>query len=116
MLCLYVGIYGTAVHLPKYSSLLVDSGSGDSQDIACIFSDSSTLYGENVRMIFSPIEEYIGSCNDLNDYWTYLVAIMSLCFIGLLVSVVGIITNCITPCVEDRYQHSWKPSSSIPDV
>ncbi len=103
-------MYGTAVHLPQFSELL-DTSSGGGQEIRCIFSEDSVLFGDNVRAVLSPIEEYVPSCNDLNDYWTYLIAIMSLSFIGLVVSIVGIISNCITPCVEDHYQHSWKPGN-----
>ncbi len=105
------GAYGTAVHLSEYDNLLSTS-SGGGQMTACIFSDSSSLYTTNVKNFFSPIEELIPDCNDLNEYWTYLVAIMSLSFIGLIVSIVGIFSNCITPCVEDYYQHSWKPGTT----
>ena len=106
-----IGVYGTAVHLPQFSELLT-TGSGGNQEINCIFSEDSTLFGSEARRFLSPIEEYVPSCNELNEFWTYLVALMSLSFIGLVVSIVGIISNCITPCVEDHYQHSWKPGNS----
>ena len=80
----------------------------------CVFSESSELYPENVRNVFQPIEEFVPSCDDLDEYWTFLVSIMSLSFIGLLVSIVGILTNCITPCVEDQYEQVWRPKT--PDV
>ena len=111
-----LGLYGTAVHLPSYNTLInispqTGSGSGVTNSISCIFSENSRLYPENVRLAFRPFEDYIPSCNDLNNYWTYLIGIMSLCFIAIVISFVAVITNCITPCVEDRYSNVWRPKT-----
>lgn len=102
-----IGLYGTAIYLPTYNSLTV-AGSGSGSNILCIFSQQSQLYSDEFRIIFRPLDSYVPSCNDLSEYWTYLIAIMSLCFVGCVISVVAIFTNCITPCVEDRYSHSWR--------
>ena len=111
---LFTGVYGTAVHLPGFSELTIGSGMSQNSSTLCVFSESSELYPENVRNVFQLIEEFVPRCDDLDEYWTFLVSIMSLSFIGLLVSIVGILTNCITPCVEDQYEQVWRPKT--PDV
>ncbi|XP_003382524.1 PREDICTED: uncharacterized protein LOC100634672 [Amphimedon queenslandica] len=111
------GLYGTAVHLPNFNSLIDSTvtGSGSNANstntIRCIFSEDSELYSDNFRIVMNSLDTIIPSCDDLSDYWTYLIAIMSLCFIGTLVSLVALIVNCITPCVEDSYTKTYRPDS-----
>lgn len=115
-LFLFAGLYGTSVHLTGFDLLtdmpLGGSGSGQTSTTRCIFADSSPLYSSNFRTALSPLDTIVPSCEDLENVWTYLVANMSLCFIGLLVSMVAIVTNCITPCLEESYSKTWRPDDS----
>ena len=72
----------------------------------CIFAANSPLYTPEFRNTFRPIDGLVNSCENLLDYWEYLISLMSLSFMGLLMSVIAITSNCITPCVEERY-NSW---------
>jgi len=78
----------------------------------CIFFNGSNLYSVEFSNAFRPVDAIVGSCRDLADYWEFLISIMSLSFMGLLISVIAIITNCITPCVEDRYDSEWSPGKT----
>ena len=103
------GLYGTSVQLDGFDDLQgLGSGGG-----MCIFSESSPLYSEQFRNTFRPIDGLVGSCEDLGGYWEYLVALMSLSVMGLLVSAVAIVSNCITPCCADRYEEKWAPSTDV---
>lgn len=114
------GLYGTAVHLPNFNALVESTiiGSGNhanatTNTIRCIFSEDAGLYNERFRVVMNSLDTVVPSCDDLNDYWTYLVANMSLCFLGFLVSMVAMFGNCITPCVEDNYTKTktFRPDS-----
>lgn len=69
----------------------------------CIFADGSPLYTAQLSEALRPIDSLVTSCVDLADYWTYLIGLMSLCFVGFILSGVAIISNCIVPCVEGEY-------------
>ena len=110
------GIYGVTVILPGYDSIVL-TGGGDSNftlsnstvAVDCIFSPGSQLYSEQIRSVLQPLDMFVPTCSQLDVFWTHLVANMSLCFIGCLISAVAAITNCATPCVEDRYRRKWSP-------
>jgi hypothetical protein len=107
------GLYGTSVHLPTFADLITPGQNGsNTSTIQCIFSDGSQLYSNDFRMVFAVIDDQVTNCSDLNTYWSYLIALMSLCFVGMVISIIAIFTNCITPCVEDRYANTWEPKSS----
>ncbi len=69
----------------------------------CVFAARSPLYTSQLRDALRPVDTLVSSCADLADYWTYLIGLMSLCFVGFILSGVAIISNCILPCVEGRY-------------
>ena len=81
------------------------TGAAGSND-TCIFDEDSMLYAEDFRNAFRPIDSLINSCDDLEEYWKYLVSIFSLAFIGMVVSILAIISNCVAPCVEERIEGS----------
>ncbi len=70
----------------------------------CVFAPASPLYTPSLRDTLAPIDTLVISCADLSDYWTYLIGLMSLCFVGFVLSGVSIISNCVVPCVEGRYE------------
>ena len=70
----------------------------------CVFAPDSPLYTSSLRDTLSPVDTLVTSCADLGDYWTYLIGLMSLSFVGFVLSAVAIISNCIVPCLEGRYQ------------
>lgn len=91
----------------------VNEGSGGEGGL-CIFSDDSPLYSENFRTSMEPLDRLVPSCEDLEAYWKHLVSLMSLNIMGLFVSVVAIVINCITPCVEDRQDSiAWYPKTDV---
>ena len=111
------GIYGVSVILPGYDSVVVTGGSSGNFTLSnstvavdCIFSDGSPLYSKEIQTALQPLDTFVPTCSQLDMFWTHLVANMSLCFIGCLISIVAAITNCATPCIEDRYNKKWSPS------
>lgn len=54
----------------------------------------------------------VNSCEDLDEFWKYLISIMSLSFVGFLVSILAIISDCAAPCVEERYDNKKLKSTS----
>ncbi|CAI8017584.1 hypothetical protein GBAR_LOCUS10664 [Geodia barretti] len=107
------GIYGTSVQLDNYDQLQVLEGSGGSEG-DCIFADGSPLYSESFRSSMEPLDRLVPSCEDLESYWKHLVSLMSLSIMGLLVSLVAIVINCVTPCVEDRADSiTWYPKTDV---
>ena len=112
------GLYGVSVLLPGYDTLLISGGdvvnttiTNGTTVVPCILSQNSRLFPENIRTVIQPLDDFVPNCSQLAHYWTFLVANMSLCFLGLLLSVVAIFTNCATPCLEDRYQRKWSPQT-----
>ena len=91
------------LHLPTLPSPPVATNNGTD----CIFAVNSPLYTPGFRNAFRPIDGLIGSCENLLDFWEYLISLMSLSFMGLLISFIAIISNCVTPCLEERY-NSWE--------
>lgn len=84
-------------------------GGGD-----CIFSDDSPLYTSSFRSSMQPLDGLVPSCEDLESHWKHLVSLMSLNCMGLLVSLVAIVINCVTPCVEDREDNiAWYPRTDV---
>jgi len=107
------GLYGTAVQLSGYDEFeLRREQDGSGAVDRCIFFNGSNLYSVEFSNAFRPVDAIVGSCRDLADNWEFLISIMSLSFMGLLISVIAIITNCITPCVEDRYDSEWSPGKT----
>lgn len=97
------GLYGTAVHLDEFNLLTANTTQPGSEADRCIFDETSPLYTESFRDAFRPIDSLVPSCEDLETHWPFLIALLSLSFMGLLVSLIAIVSNCITPCVEDEY-------------
>ena len=91
------------LHLPTIPSSPVETNNGTD----CIFAVNSPLYTPGFRNAFRPIDGLIDSCENLLDFWEYLISLMSLSFMGLLISFIAIISNCVTPCLEERY-NSWE--------
>ena len=91
------------LHLPTIPSPPVATNNGTD----CIFAVNSPLYTPGFRNAFRPIDGLIDSCENLLDFWEYLISLMSLSFMGLLISFIAIISNCVTPCLEERY-NSWE--------
>jgi hypothetical protein len=108
------GLYGTAVQLDNFDQLRVTEGSGD-EGGDCIFSDDSRLYSSGFRSTMEPLDRLVPSCEDLDSYWKHLISLMSLSCMGLLVSVVALVMNCVTPCVEDRQDSNsrWYPKTDV---
>ena len=82
-------------------SLSLSPSGGDNS--TCIFSSDSPLYTSGFRETFRPVDSLIDNCEDLDQFWTYLVGLMSLSFIGFVVSLIAIFSDCITPCAEEKY-------------
>lgn len=92
-------------------TVLEGSGGGEGD---CIFSETSPLYTESFRSSMRPLDRLVPSCEDLESYWKHLVSLMSLSIMGLLVSFVAIVINCVTPCVEDREDSiAWYPKTDV---
>ena len=70
----------------------------------CIFDPSSNLYGDNFRNTFEVLDGLVPSCEDLDATWKYLISIMSLSFVGFLISILAIFSDCVTPCVEEKFE------------
>lgn len=97
------GLYGTAVQLPEFQDfLIVQRMSADNS--TCIFNADSPLYTQGFRDTFRPVDSLVDSCEDLDQFWTYLVGLMSLSFIGFVVSLIAIFSDCIAPCAEEKYR------------
>lgn len=112
------GLYGVSVLLPGFNSLFISGGgtvngsiTNGTTVVSCIFSRGSPLVSEDIRTVLQPLDDFVPDCSQLVQYWTYLVSNMSLCFLGFVLSVVAAITNCATPCLEDRYQSKWSPKT-----
>ena len=67
----------------------------------CIFSEDSPLYSDSFRAAMCSLDSLVPSCEDLESHWKHLVSLMSLATMGLLVSLVAIMVNCVIPYVED---------------
>ncbi len=74
----------------------------------CIFDSRSPLYTANIRDSFLSVDNLVSSCEDLDEFWRHLIVIMSLSIVGLLVSLLAIISDCVTPCM-------WKRNMKRPD-
>ena len=83
------------------TSLSLSLSGGDNS--TCIFSSNYPLYTSGFREMFRPVDSLIDSCEDLDQSWTYLVGLMSLSFIGFVVSLIAIFSGCITLCAEEKY-------------
>ena len=99
-------IFWPSLHLSLSSPILPPPPGATNSTTECIFAPNSPLYTPEFRNTFRPIDGLVNSCENLFDYWEYLISLMSLSFMGLLMSVIAITSNCITPCVEERY-NSW---------
>ncbi|KAL5505124.1 hypothetical protein EMCRGX_G006505 [Ephydatia muelleri] len=97
------GLYGSAVHLPRFSEFR-----SINTTTSCIFAENSPLYTDKVRQDLRSLDSLVYSCVDLEPFWKYLISIMSLCFMGLVLSVITIVTDCTTPCCEDEYRKTWE--------
>ena len=96
-----------------FTTLAVVEGSGGGGG-DCIFAEDSPLYSESFRSSMEPLDRLVPSCEDLESFWKHLVSLMSLSIMGLLVSLVAIVINCVTPCVEDRQDSiSWYPKTDV---
>jgi len=51
-----------------------------------------------------PIDALVSSCADLATTWSFLVVIMTLCVVGVIISLVAIISDCAAPCAEEKYE------------
>ena len=80
---------------------------------SCIFASNSPLFSENFRNTFRSLDGLVESCKDLDAYWKYLISIMSLSFIGFIVSIFAVISDCIAPCMEEKYE---KPRPRTADI
>lgn len=96
---------------PLPLSVTESSGGGGGD---CIFADDSPLYSSSFRNSMQPLDRLVPSCEDLESHWKHLISLMSLNCMGLLISVVSILLNCITPCVEDRLdENTWYPKTDV---
>lgn len=97
---------------PSSSPSVTESSGGGGGD--CIFADDSPLYSSSFRDSMQPLDRLVPSCEDLESHWKHLISLMSLNCMGLLISVVSILLNCITPCVEDRQDdNTWYPKTDV---
>lgn len=103
-------LYSTATRLPEYDNLQTMGFNNTAGD--CLFSQDSPLYSDGFRDTFSGLNNLVSDCRDLSDWWKELLAIACLCLVAALVSFVGSVSNCATPCLEQQYhkpvkQYSW---------
>ena len=103
-------LYSTATRLPRYAQLQTIGPNNTVGD--CLFSQNSPLYNEDIRSSLQGFNDLVSDCRDLSDWWKQLLAIACLCFVGTMVSFVGAVSNCATPCLEEEYkkpikQYSW---------
>lgn len=106
-------LYSTATRLPEYALLETTGPNNTIGD--CLFSQNSPLYNEDLRSSLRGFDDLVSDCRDLSDWWKELLAISSLCFVAAIVSFVGAVNNCATPCFEQQYkkpvkQYSWEIS------
>jgi len=107
-------LYSTATRLPEYDDLETTGFNNTAGD--CLFSQDSPLYSDGFRDTFSGLNNLVSDCRDLSDWWRELLAIACLCLVAALVSFVGSVSNCTTPCLEQQYhkpvkQYSWDISN-----
>jgi len=69
----------------------------------CLFDTESPLYSQQLRDALRPVDSLVSDCSELEEYWMYLIGLMSLCFVGFILSIVSLLSNCVVPCVESRY-------------
>lgn len=107
------GLYKSSASLLSILSSLpvIESSGGEGGD--CIFSEDSPLYSESFRSSLESLDNLVPSCEDLEVYWKHLISLMSLNVLGLLVSVIAVVTNCLTPCIEDRRDAVWTPKTDV---
>jgi len=103
-------LYSIATRLPQYNDLETTGLNNTAGD--CLFSQDSPLYSDGFRDTFSGLNNLVSDCRDLSDWWRELLAIACLCLVAALVSFVGSVSNCATPCLEQQYhkpvkQYSW---------
>ena len=103
-------LYSTATRLPAYTELQTTGPNNTVGD--CLFSQNSPLYNGGIRSSLRGFNDLVSDCRDLSDWWKELLAIGCLCFAGAMVSLVGAVSNCATPCLEQQYkkpvkQYSW---------
>jgi len=103
-------LYSTATRLPNYDQLETAGPNGTVGD--CLFSPNSPLYSDGFRSTLRGFNDLVSDCRDLSDWWKELLAIGSLCLLAAMVSFVGAVSNCATPCLEEHYkkpvkQYSW---------
>ena len=91
---------------------VVEGNGGGGGD--CIFAEDSSLYSESFRSSMELLDCLVLSCEDLESFWKHLISLMSLSIMGLLVSLVAIVINFVTLCVEDRQDSiSWNPRTDV---
>ena len=103
-------LYSTATRLPGYAELQTTGPNNTVAD--CLFSQDSPLYNKGIRSSLRGFNDLVSDCRDLSDWWRELLAIGCLCFVGAMVSFMGAVSNCATPCLEEQYkkpvkQYSW---------
>lgn len=103
-------IYSTATRLPEYDELQTTGPNNTIGD--CLFSQNSPLYNSGFRSALRGFDDLVSDCRDLSDWWEELLAIAILCLVAAMVSIVGAVSNCATPCLEGQYkkpvkQYSW---------
>lgn len=108
-------LYSTATRLPGYDELQTSGPNNTVGD--CLFSQNSPLYNEGFRSALRGFDDLVSDCRDLADWWKELLAIASLCLVAAIVSFVGAVSNCATPCLEEQYkkpvkQYSWDISDN----
>ena len=103
-------LYSTATRLPAYAQLRTIGANNTVGD--CLFSQDSPLFNEGIRSNLRGLNDLVSDCRDLSDWWKELLAIACLCFLAAMISFVGTVSNCATPCFEEQYkkpvkQYSW---------
>lgn len=103
-------LYSTATRLPEYDKLQTTGPNNTIGD--CLFSQNSPLYNKGFRSSLRGLDDLVSDCRDLSDWWKELLAIASLCLAAAMISFVGVVSNCATPCLEEQYkkpvkQYSW---------
>ena len=100
------------IHTSCFFLTVVEGSGGQGGD--CIFSDDSPLYTSSFRSSMQHLDKLVPSCEDLESHWKYLITLMSLSAMGLFISLVSIVMNCVTPCVEDRTdKNAWYPKTDV---
>lgn len=107
---LVTGTYGIASQLPAYqnfsATIVMDNVTVPN---GCIFAVHSPVFNSGVRDTLRPLESAVFDCTQLLESWPFILSLFILNFLGLILSLVALITNICTPCIEDRYSStvSW---------